>query len=148
MDAGSSLPKLFIRSVKACVAAGCTSAGRRSDAILRRYPGCGDAIHRPERSGLPSAVRGAGAVRLGLPSAERGMPGVRSFSHCACGAVLNAKVARAMAIVLVRIAFLIVCDAGPCDVNRLRSLTAFAREQLIEEQRGHFHQHLGVRLSD
>ena len=39
--------------------------------------------HRPERSGLPSAVRGAGAVRFGLPSAVRGMPGVGCFSHCA-----------------------------------------------------------------
>ena len=41
---------------------------------------------RPDRSGLPSAVRGAGAVRFGLPSAVRGMPLVGSFSHWACDA--------------------------------------------------------------
>src|SRR5579859_7477182 len=37
----------------------------------------------PERSGLPSAVFGAGAVRLGLPSAVRGIPEVLRCSHCA-----------------------------------------------------------------
>src|ERR1051325_5664008 len=37
----------------------------------------------PERSGLPSAIRGAGAVRLGLPSASLGIPAVGYFSHCA-----------------------------------------------------------------
>ena len=31
---------------------------------------------RPERSGLPSRVRGAGPVRFGLPFAVRGIPGV------------------------------------------------------------------------
>src|SRR3974377_1438560 len=37
----------------------------------------------PEKSGLPSTVRGAGAARSGLPSALRGMPGVLYFNHCA-----------------------------------------------------------------
>src|SRR5919201_328416 len=32
--------------------------------------------HKPDRSGLPSGVFGAGAVRFGLPSGVRGMPGV------------------------------------------------------------------------
>ena len=36
----------------------------------------------PDRSGLPSGVRGAGAVRIGLPSAVRGIPGV-GLSHWA-----------------------------------------------------------------
>src|SRR5215470_1012198 len=36
----------------------------------------------PERSGLPSPVRGAGAVRFGFPSAVRGIPGVRYCAHC------------------------------------------------------------------
>src|SRR5438128_233956 len=40
-------------------------------------------LHTPERSGLPSAVRGAAAVRFGFPPAARGMPGVAWFSHCA-----------------------------------------------------------------
>src|SRR5712691_6521213 len=39
--------------------------------------------HMPLRSGLPSAVRGAGADRLGLPSAVRGTPGVGYSSHWA-----------------------------------------------------------------
>src|SRR6185436_20360627 len=37
----------------------------------------------PVRSGLPSAVRGAGAARFTLPSALRGRPGVLVVSHCA-----------------------------------------------------------------
>jgi hypothetical protein len=32
--------------------------------------------HSPEKSGLPPAVRGAGAARFGLPSGVRGIPGV------------------------------------------------------------------------
>ena len=32
--------------------------------------------HMPDKSGFPSAVRGAGADRLGLPSGVRGTPGV------------------------------------------------------------------------
>src|SRR5262245_30445794 len=33
-------------------------------------------VHKPERSGLPSGARGAGAVRFGVPSALRGIPRV------------------------------------------------------------------------
>src|SRR4051794_28628874 len=39
-------------------------------------------VQTPERSGCPSAVLGAGAVRLGLPSAPRGTFGEGVFSHC------------------------------------------------------------------
>src|SRR5439155_6807162 len=41
------------------------------------------ACHIPERSGLPSPVRGAVADRLGLPSARRGTPAVGYVTHCA-----------------------------------------------------------------
>jgi hypothetical protein len=44
-------------------------------------------FHVPVRSDLPSAVRGARAVRLALPSAVRRVPGGRKFSHCACAVV-------------------------------------------------------------
>src|SRR5688572_8495242 len=37
----------------------------------------------PEKSTLPSAVRGAGPSRAGLPSAARGTPGVGYDGHCA-----------------------------------------------------------------
>src|ERR1051325_12252317 len=37
----------------------------------------------PEKSTLPSGVRGAGAVRFGFPSAVRGTPGVGYGGHCA-----------------------------------------------------------------
>src|SRR5580765_7548716 len=37
----------------------------------------------PEKSGLPSRVRGVGAVRLGFPSGERGTPAVGYFRYCA-----------------------------------------------------------------
>src|ERR1700683_1556818 len=42
---------------------------------------CG--LQSPDRSGLLSGVRGAGAVRFGLPSAVLGIPGVLKLSHCA-----------------------------------------------------------------
>src|SRR5262245_27454042 len=41
----------------------------------------------PERSGLPSAVRGAGAVRSGCPAAFRGTFGVRIAGHCAASSI-------------------------------------------------------------
>ena len=41
----------------------------------------------PDRSGLPSAVRGVAAVRSGLPSGVRGVPGIGKFNHCADVAV-------------------------------------------------------------
>jgi len=49
--------------------------------------------HMPERSGLPSAVRGAGPRRSTLPSAVRGAPGVGGFTHWASrsGAVTRIK---------------------------------------------------------
>src|SRR5205823_6214842 len=37
----------------------------------------------PVKSGLPSAVRGGGAVILTLPSGVRGSPGVLWSNHCA-----------------------------------------------------------------
>ena len=40
-------------------------------------------IQMPEKSTLPSAVRGAGASRFGFPSAVRGTPGVGYDGHCA-----------------------------------------------------------------
>src|SRR6187200_573701 len=40
-------------------------------------------IQIPEKSTLPSAVRGVGASRFGLPSAVRGTPGVGYEGHCA-----------------------------------------------------------------
>src|SRR6187200_991375 len=40
-------------------------------------------IQIPEKSTLPSAVRGVGASRFGLPSARRGTPGVGYDGHCA-----------------------------------------------------------------
>src|SRR5262245_43252813 len=67
-----------------------TSSGFRSEAMLFRYfggtpvfagPGFG-IHHRPDKSGLPSGVRGAGADRLGLPSAVLGMLVCLTFSHC------------------------------------------------------------------
>src|ERR1700736_3634649 len=53
----------------------------------------------PDRSGLPSAVRGAGADRFGLLSGVRGMPGDFIVSHCAAKGAdsKNAKVVTAAA---------------------------------------------------
>src|SRR6185295_17789222 len=48
-------------------------------------------IQRPEKSGWPSAVFGAGAVRLNFPSAVLGTLGVGYFSHCAPAVPLTAR---------------------------------------------------------
>jgi hypothetical protein len=37
----------------------------------------------PDKSGLPSDVRGVGAVRFGLPSGPFGTPGFGYSGHCA-----------------------------------------------------------------
>src|SRR5678815_5022871 len=39
--------------------------------------------HSPEKSGLPSAVRGAGALMFTLPAAVLGTPVDGYFNHCA-----------------------------------------------------------------
>src|SRR5213594_3786176 len=57
--------------------------------------------HKPDKSGLPSGVRGAGAARFGLPSSLRGMPGVGCFNHCAPSGVVNADKSTAKAIVFI-----------------------------------------------
>jgi hypothetical protein len=53
-------------------------------------------FHKPERSGVPSGVRGAGADRFGLPSAVRGIPRVGCVNHCAESGALSAIVATAI----------------------------------------------------
>src|SRR5437868_14793883 len=64
-----------------------TSPGFRSTARFTRNLGFGFQI--PVRSGLPSAIFGAGAVRFGLPSGVRGTFGVLLASHCAETATVN-----------------------------------------------------------
>src|SRR5215471_5669988 len=54
------------------------------------------ANHMPEKPGLPSGVRGAGAFRSGAPLAKRGIPGVGWLSHCArpaAGIAINSNTA-------------------------------------------------------
>src|SRR6187549_1322595 len=61
----------------------CTTAPTEAASIgLKPVLTCDVLVHRPERSGLPSGARGAGAVRFGLPSAARGIPAVGWFNHC------------------------------------------------------------------
>src|SRR5438477_10980211 len=72
------------------MSAGWRSPGLRSATLPMALSGLIH-CHRPARSGLPSAVRGAGAVRFGLPSAVRGMPGVGYVNHCAASGAVEAK---------------------------------------------------------
>src|SRR4030095_15087086 len=83
---GSSLPRSSMRCLNNAFAQGWISPGCKSAAMLPTYPAGVFIAHRPDRSGLPSAVFGAGADRFGLPSAVRGMPAVGCLSHCAAGA--------------------------------------------------------------
>src|SRR5687768_5228164 len=55
--------------------------GRGAGGLL---PGNSPDSQTPERSTLPSAVRGAGAIRLISPVAVRGAFGGANFGHCAC----------------------------------------------------------------
>jgi hypothetical protein len=52
-------------------------------------------IQVPEKSGLPSAVRGVGASMSALPLSSRGIPASGYFGHCA---VIDAEQATMMAI--------------------------------------------------
>src|SRR5262250_62268 len=70
------------------MSAGWRSPGLRSKTLPMALSGL-NICHRPVRSGLPSALRGTGAVRFGLPSTVRGMPGVRCSNHCAESGVTN-----------------------------------------------------------
>src|SRR5438876_8817450 len=71
------------------MSAGWRSPGLRSETLPMAPSGL-IICHRPVSSGLPSGVRGAGAVRFGLPSAVRGMPAVGWFTHCAATGALSA----------------------------------------------------------
>src|SRR3954466_12468342 len=59
----------------------------RSLARSRTYPSGG--FQTPDRSGLPSARRGAGADRFGFPSGVRGTDERGTFAHCAAADTVN-----------------------------------------------------------
>src|SRR5437899_2933057 len=84
---GSSLLLLARRCLYRASAQGWkgTSPGLRSLAMSPTYtPGPG--IHNPVRSGLPSALFGAGAERSALPLGRRGIP-VMVCRHCAAAGI-------------------------------------------------------------
>src|SRR4029453_385518 len=54
----------------------CVGGGLSPSMVGGAQPVHGAVSHTPDRSGLPSAVRGAGAFRSGFPSAVFGTPGV------------------------------------------------------------------------
>src|SRR5437867_12156305 len=82
--------------------------------MLRAYFG-ENFVQRPERSGLPSTVRGTGAVKLGLPSGVRGIPGVGWFNHWPASGALNATVTMA-----IREAFIVTTSLHTLDGGGVR----------------------------
>ena len=80
---GSSRRKSTTRRWKTASAAGRKMASSCRLCMRSKRYGLGAGCHRPDKSGLPSGVLGAGAARFGLPSAVRGIPGVGQSSHCA-----------------------------------------------------------------
>src|SRR5262245_22266259 len=60
-----------------------TASGGCPGGALPGFSRRGETSQMPERSGLPSAVRGAGALRFTLPSAPCGTPGSARLGHCA-----------------------------------------------------------------
>src|ERR1700722_5915477 len=62
----------------------CAGSGRNSSFVPGGHsPVQGGLLHTPLKSGLPLAMRGAGAFRFGLPSRVLGTCAVGYFSHCA-----------------------------------------------------------------
>src|ERR1700735_3621737 len=85
-----------MRSLVSASAHGCigTSPGFKSAARFCKYLGLGT-IQIPDRSALPFALCGAGAVRSGWPSFVLGIPLSGTFSHCAdSGAAIASSVHR------------------------------------------------------
>src|SRR5579863_4929890 len=82
-----------MRSFVSASAQGCigSSPGLKSAAMLTRYFALA-VPQMPERSGLPSALRGAGAARFGLPSRVRGVPLPGTCNHCAAMAEHRTKI--------------------------------------------------------
>src|SRR5215218_4322864 len=81
-------PPLMLAPTSRNVASGGPSGGVGEAAAGGWPPGVAGGApppprHRPERSGLPSAVLGAGAVRFGSPFGSRGTPGEGYDFHCA-----------------------------------------------------------------
>src|SRR5471030_2266976 len=60
----------------------------------------------PDKSGLPSAVFGAGAARLGVPSGSRGIPGDLKLNHWALTGA-DTAIASAMAAKRLRRVFIV-----------------------------------------
>src|SRR5207253_7532685 len=87
-----SLLKVSWRSLYTAAAHGWNGTSTPSAAILSRYFPSGF-LQRPERSGLPSGVLGAGAVRLGLPSGVRSVLGKGTFTHCVKRIAIAAAIA-------------------------------------------------------
>src|SRR5262245_40996944 len=83
----------------------------RASAGLKSEPPVGPACHSPDRSGLPSAVRGAGADRFGLPSAVLGIPTVGCVNHCA--APVDGRRTSAKKVTLISRARWTVIQASP-----------------------------------
>src|ERR1700679_2890822 len=79
-----------------------TSPGFKSAARFCKYFGPGT-IHIPERSALPSALRGVGAVRSALPSFVLGIPLSGSFSHCADSGTATSRNRRLLLGVIARL---------------------------------------------
>src|SRR6266850_41375 len=87
--------------------------------MLKRYRGPAP-LQMPDRSGLPSAVRGAGATRLGVPSARRGVPGVGYLSHWAAAVVGSSDAERARAAALNRPVDLMDPPSAPTIISTRR----------------------------
>src|SRR4030095_5293372 len=78
-----------------------------------RYPIGG--FQTPEKSGLPSGKRGAGAARLTLPSGVRGRLAAGTFDHHGCannGVVTDKKTRLAPAVIRLFLTINLVCMAA------------------------------------
>ena len=87
-------------------------------------------IQMPEKSTLPSAVRGAGASRFGVPSALRGTPGVGYEGHCA--PIEGASVAISSAVTPAVKSRHLICHSPAFDSRRLYRLCVSNRNALGE----------------
>src|SRR5947209_12758086 len=74
----------------------------------------------PERSGLPSEVRGVGAVRSGRPLLAFGTPAVGYFSHCAETVPVSADSMMAMPVTIFMGTSGCAQDATPAQLAAIR----------------------------
>src|SRR4030095_17253477 len=109
-----------------------TICGGRLTVPCSTLSACRRGAQIPERSGLPSAARGAGAARFGVPSGRCGTPAVGYLIHCA-GAGTDSKTAMSGMANDCRIDFVPILQAPLRWAEDTPTAAAGEKTQLIQD---------------